>query len=309
MSSKIRLGTRGSKLALTQSRLIAQALRDLGVEVDLIKIETTGDTSSQSLTQIGGQGAFTKQIQHALLERRIDLAVHSLKDLPTLAIDGLQLAAVPEREDVHDALLVKTELQDQVRSLADLPDNARVGTGSMRRKAQLMHLRKDLDVVDIRGNVDTRLGKLEHGDLDAIVLACAGLRRLGMETRISFSFTPEQMAPAVGQGALGLEVRSEDQAAREIVTKLNDQHSFLRVTAERSLLRALQAGCMAPVGTIAKFRGDELELTGVVTSLDGSERFVMTSTADADNAAQLGVDVAKQLVDAGAGHLINPVIP
>ena len=305
MSSKIRLGTRGSQLALTQSNLIAKALRDSGVDVEVIQIKTSGDQSTQSLAQIGGQGVFTKKIQQALLDQKIDLAVHSLKDLPTVVIEGLKITAVPKREDVRDVIVVKTSLQSTVQSLDDLPANAKVGTGSMRRRAQLLQLRNDLDVLDIRGNVDTRLEKLESGEFDAIVLASAGLRRLGLESRIAFAFSTDQMAPAVGQGALGLEVRSDDERSAEIVSQLNDQHSYSGAMAERSLLRALQAGCMAPVGTTSKISDGQLELTGVISSLDGTQQFVKSSISVIGNAEALGIEVAEMLIKAGAGPLLN----
>ena len=210
MSTKIRLGTRGSQLALAQSNEIANDLRNLGHEVELVILKTTGDVTTGPLSDFGGEGVFTKRLQTALTNLEIDLAVHSLKDLPTEPADGLMLGAVPAREDPRDALIVGIESQSAVNSLADLPNGSRIGTGSVRRKAQLLNLRRDFDVQDIRGNVDTRLGKLDAGEFDAIILACAGLKRLGLEKRIAFAFDPGDLAPAVGQGALGLEVRAED---------------------------------------------------------------------------------------------------
>ena len=307
MSQLIRLGTRGSQLALRQSNMVADQLRNLGNQVELITIKTEGDQSQASLAQIGGQGVFTKRLQTALLDGEIDLAVHSLKDLPTVPADGLKIAAVPEREDVRDALVLNAKTT--ANSFSELPSGARIGTGSTRRKAQLLYLRKDVEVCDIRGNVDTRLGKLDSGEFDAVVLAAAGLNRLGLEHRISFLFSREAMLPAVGQGALGLETRSDDDATISALSKLNASRSHAEVLAERSMLRELGAGCMAPVGVATHWSDGKsdgnLSLSGVILSVDGSERIMASETGAPDLAVSIGAKVASSLFADGGERLLK----
>jgi len=261
----IRIGTRHSALALWQANFVADGLRAAGHEVELVKITTTGDTTVTPLGQGGGVGLFTKEIQNALLDGRCDVAVHSLKDLPTQPIQGLSLAAVPVREDARDCLV-----SQQFRSVEELPSGCVVGTGSPRRRAQLMHLRSDLDIRDIRGNVDTRLNKLKQGDYQAIVLACAGLSRLGLAQSISSPLQLDTMLPAVGQGALGLETRAEDSESRQAVRVMNDPASEACVRAEREVLRLLKAGCLAPVGAHATIEQGVLILRTRVFSADSS---------------------------------------
>ncbi len=296
---RIRLGTRSSALARWQADWVANRLSALDVEVELIPITTTGDVKSEPIGQIGGQGLFTKQIQQALLVHTIDLAVHSLKDLPTEPIDGLTLAAVPERESVRDALICRV-----ARSLESLPTGARIGTGSMRRRAQLLHARPDLVMSDIRGNVDTRLRKLVDGQFDAIVLAEAGLNRLGLHGRITQILTQNVLLPAVGQGALGLETRDDDTTTIEVVAQLDDPESHHAVLAERSLLATLRGGCLAPVGAWARVENDTLNLDGVVLSADGQSRISATATDAPEQAIQIGQNVAQRLLDDGAAKLI-----
>lgn len=307
MSQLIRLGTRGSQLALRQSNMVADQLRNLGNQVELITIKTEGDQSQASLAQIGGQGVFTKRLQTALLDGEIDLAVHSLKDLPTVPADGLKIAAVPEREDVRDALVLNAKTT--ANSFSELPSGARIGTGSTRRKAQLLYLRKDVEVCDIRGNVDTRLGKLDSGEFDAVVLAAAGLNRLGLEHRISFLFSREAMLPAVGQGALGLETRSDDDATISALSKLNASRSHAEVLAERAMLRELGAGCMAPVGVATHWSDGKsdgnLSLSGVILSVDGSERIMASETGAPDLAVSIGAKVASSLFADGGERLLK----
>ena len=303
MSQLIRLGTRGSQLALRQSNMVADQLRNLGNQVELITIKTEGDQSQASLAQIGGQGVFTKRLQTALLDGEIDLAVHSLKDLPTVPADGLKIAAVPEREDVRDALVLNAKTT--ANSFSELPSGARIGTGSTRRKAQLLYLRKDVEVCDIRGNVDTRLGKLDSGEFDAVVLAAAGLNRLGLEHRISFLFSREAMLPAVGQGALGLETRSDDDATISALSKLNASRSHAEVLAERAMLRELGAGCMAPVGVATHWSDGNLSLSGVILSVDGSERIMASETGAPDLAVSIGAKVASSLFADGGERLLK----
>jgi hydroxymethylbilane synthase len=239
----IRIGTRGSKLALWQAEYVANFLRQAGYPVKLVILSSQGDYDERNLVEIAGEGIFTQTLQRALLSEQIDVAVHSLKDLPTKEVEGITLAAVPPRDSVHDALVSRHGCP-----LIGLPPGARVGTSSPRREAQLRLLRKDIDVVPIRGNVDTRLAKLDAGEFDAIVLAEAGLNRLGLAARISERFHPRLMLPAPGQGALGIEIRSSDSARRIPFRGIHDHDSHVCVTAERSLLRTLQVGCSAPVG-------------------------------------------------------------
>ena len=298
----IRLGTRGSKLAMWQSTWVKQALESMGRSVELVQIKTEGDVTAESLSQIGGQGLFTKRLQVALQNNEVDLAVHSLKDLPTLDAEGLGIAAIPDREVTRDALI-----SNQFKSLSELPTGAIVGTGSVRRAAQILHVRRDLKIVDIRGNVDTRLKKLDDGHYDAIVLAAAGLTRLGWEQRITYCFSENELLPAVGQGALGLETRIDDERTNEVVSKLNHSESFSRAMAERHMLRALFAGCLAPVGARTSIVDGRLTLTGVVLSVDGQTRIEAHATDAVDQFAHLGQVVAKALVEKGADNLLkNP---
>lgn len=304
MPPSIRLGTRSSALARWQAQWVADALAQRGVTVELVPISTTGDVTSGSLAEIGGQGLFTKEIQRALLAGEVDLAVHSLKDLPTAPVDGLKLAAVPEREAVGDCLI-----SNLAKSLADLPRNAKIGTGSLRRKAQLLHIRPDLVIDDIRGNLDTRLRKLDEGQYDAIILAEAGLRRLGWGDRITAVLAKSEMLPAVGQGALGLETRADDATTQDIISPLNHADSLLSVIAERSLLFALRAGCLAPVGAWGRFDDTRrLTLDAVVLSGQGETRLFETDASAPqptfDQAAELGRKVAQRLLDRGATQLI-----
>lgn len=300
-ANTIRLGTRASALARWQADWVATRLEELGVTVGLVPITTTGDREQRGpIGSLGGQGVFTKEIQRALIEDRIDLAVHSLKDLPTEPVEGLSLAVVPERETVRDALICREKT-----SLAELPKGARVGSGSMRRQSQLLHHRPDLTLVDIRGNVDTRLAKLDEGQYDAIVLAEAGLKRLGLADRITELVDPDIMLPAVGQGALGLETRSDDQATRAALRPLDHAPTHASVTAERSMLAALRGGCLAPIAAWGRLEDDALVLTGRVLSVDGAERIEVTETAPDQDAAALGQLVAQRLMDQGATELIS----
>lgn len=296
---RLRLGTRSSPLARWQADHIAARLTAAGISIEMVHITTQGDVTTGPLGQIGGQGLFTKEIQRALLDDRIDLAVHSLKDLPTEAVPGLTLAAVPEREATGDALVSNT-----VSALAALPPGARVGTGSTRRKAQLRHLRPDLDVQDIRGNVDTRLRKLDEGEYTAIILAEAGLRRLELAQRITQIIPREVMLPAVGQGALGIEARANDATTLALLDPLNDADTRCSVLAERAMLRALRGGCLAPVGAWGRVERGVLHLAGVVLSGDGRRRVYATEAAPLAAAEVLGQHVAEALLAQGAAELI-----
>jgi hydroxymethylbilane synthase len=297
--STLRLGTRNSPLARWQAEWVAARLHELGVKVELVPITTQGDVKTQPLGQIGGQGLFTKEIQRALLEEQIDLAVHSLKDLPTTPVAGLSLAAVPVRESTADVLV--SNIADRIESL---PTAARIGTGSLRRKAQLLHLRPDLQLSDIRGNVDTRLRKLDEGQYGAIVLAEAGLKRLGLGNRIAHVIPRAVMLPAVGQGALGIEARSDDATTRANLAQLDHAATHQAVLAERSLLFALRGGCLAPVGAWGRIEEGQLHLDAVVLSGDGSQKIVAIGAANPSDAEALGQRVADDLIKQGAAELI-----
>ncbi len=297
--NRFRLGTRSSALARWQAEYVAARLQKQGVDVELTPLETQGDLRHGAIRDLGGEGVFTKEIQRALLDGRIDLAVHSLKDLPTCETAGLVLAAVPERGPVHDVLV-----SDKNASLAELPPGALVGTGSLRRRAQLLHARGDLQMKDVRGNVETRLRKLREGDYDALVLAEAGLRRLGLDARITQVLPREIMLPAVGQGALALETRSDDRIAIEAAALLDHAPTHAAVTAERAMLAALHGGCLAPIAALACVDRETLSLTGRVVGCDGVEWLEAGRSASPAEAAQLGQRVAQDLLDQGAELLI-----
>jgi hydroxymethylbilane synthase len=305
----LRLGTRGSKLARWQAEWVAGELQRLGHAVELVEIATRGDLEQVvAVEEIGTRGVFTKEIQRALLAGDVDIAVHSLKDLPTEPVEGLVLAAVPKRECSADVLVMAAGSGERGTGSEDLLMalhlGARVGTGSLRRQAQLRHVRPDLRLADVRGNVDTRLRKLDEGRFDALVLAEAGLRRLGLADRISQVLPYDVMLPAVGQGALGIECRSEDLATREILSPLNDPATRAAVAAERALLEHLRGGCMAPVGALGSMTNNELRLSAVVLSADGVQRLAAGEVASASEAESLGVRVADTLLQQGAAELI-----
>jgi hydroxymethylbilane synthase len=286
-------------LARWQAQWVAAELRQRGIEVEMIPITTKGDRRHEAIETIGGEGIFTKEIQLALLDGRIDLAVHSLKDLPTVEAPGLALAAVPQRAAAGDALVSAGGA-----TLDQLPEGATIGTGSLRRRAQLLHFRRDLQMADIRGNVDTRLQKLRQGGCDALVLAEAGLRRLELATQITQTLPFGIMLPAVGQGALGLETRADDAATRAAVAPLDDPPTHAAVLAERAMLSMLEGGCMAPVAGLGRVEGSQLTLTGRVISLDGTQVLEATQSAPAADAQALGCRVAEALLSDGAGGLI-----
>ncbi len=304
MTAPLRLGTRASALATAQSGQVAAALSAAaGVAVELVPVTTHGDTSTASLAQIGGTGVFVSALRDALLDGRVDLAVHSLKDLPTAPAERLALAAVPPREDPRDALVARDGL-----TLLGLPPGARVGTGSPRRAAQLRALGRDLDVVDVRGNVDTRLGRVAPGDLDAVVLAAAGLARLGRTAVVTELIDPDQMLPAPGQGALAVEVRADRADLLAALAPLDDPGTRAAVTAERAVLAGLEAGCSAPVGALAlvaepRFGEPELFLRAVVASPDGGTLLRLSTTGSLAEAEDLGRRLAASLLAEGAESL------
>lgn len=297
---KIRIGTRASKLARWQAEWVSAELAKLDVETEIIFLKTLGDVKSGPIGNVGTQGVFTKEIQRALLDEQVDLAVHSLKDLPTEDIEGLALAAVPPREQCGDALV-----SNSATSLDELPKNAVIATGSARRKALLLAHRADYDVQDLRGNVDTRLQKLDEGDLHAIILAEAGLRRLGLEERIAQVIPKSIMLPAVGQGALGLETREGDTKTIDAIAPLDDMDTRHCVLAERAFLRTLRGGCIAPIGAWARMEGGQLTLEGVVLNGDGSKQVGGNATGSPEQCEELGIRTANELIAQGADKLLD----
>lgn len=299
----IRLGTRGSPLARWQADYVADRLRPVTAPraVELAIIETHGDRDqATALSAMGGFGVFTRAIQTALREHRADVAVHSLKDLPTIPEPGLELAAVPPRGPTGDALV-----SHKHRRFDDLPDGATVGTSSLRRRAMLLNRRPDLNLIDLRGNVETRLRKLVERDLDAIILAEAGLARLGLADRITEVLDPVWMLPAVGQGAIGLECRADDTDTLHLVGELRDVPTFQRVQAERAMLYALGGGCLVPIGATSKAADGVLTVRGMVLSLDGRRKVVATHTGPADTPLAVGQELAAMLLSEGAAELLG----
>lgn len=296
----IRLGTRKSPLARWQAEWVAQQLQQLGHQVEMVWITTQGDVTTQPLGSVGGQGLFTKEIQRALLENQIDLAVHSLKDLPTQPIEGLRLGAVPPREVVGDCLIAPPGV-----TLESLPPHAKIGTGSLRRAAQLRAWRSDLEILDIRGNVETRIKKHDDGQYDAIVLAEAGLHRLGYLDRVTEKLPLERVLPAVGQGALGLEIRETDESTYTALQELDHADSHAAVIAERSLLNHLRGGCLAPVAAWCRLENGQLRLQARVLALDGSKIVSIDKTDSPENGAKLGIEGAEDLIRQGAQNLIE----
>lgn len=304
--SAIRIATRASRLALWQANYTADELRrhNPGRAVELVQISTVGDRDrATSLSEFGAIGVFTREIQNALLDGRADVAVHSLKDLPTEPHAELALAAIPPRASMFDALVLPTGV-DASTGLDALADGARIGTGSLRRVAQLLHHRSDLQTQEVRGNVETRIRKLDEGEFDALVLAEAGLKRLGLESRISVSLRPPLMFPAVGQGALGIECRADDSETQAALAPMDDEATHAAVTAERQLLACLWAGCHAPVGVATSLDAGRLSLKAVVLSADGKQRLTAKGERDSAEASALGEQVAKSLLDQGAAALI-----
>jgi hydroxymethylbilane synthase len=305
LATTLRLGTRRSALALAQSTLVADALRANGHDVALVEVVTEGDRSASALTAMGGTGVFVTDLRQRLLAGEIDFAVHSLKDLPTAPADGLVLAAVPLRADPRDALVARDGL-----TLAELPRGARVGTGSPRRTAQLRALGYDLEVMPIRGNVDTRLRKVADGEVDAVVVAAAGLIRLGRLDEATEVLDPGQVLPAPAQGALAVECRGDDTALLDVLHGLEDATTRAAVEAERTLLAALEAGCTAPVGALADAAVDddgsvELYLRAVVSAVDGSSSIRLSATGSAIDPGGLGRRLADSMLEAGAASLIG----
>jgi hydroxymethylbilane synthase len=287
----IRLGTRGSTLALAQARFVADALDD----AEIVPIETSKGGGERG----GDKARFVRGIEEALLAGEVDLGVHSAKDLPSELPDGLGLVGVSAREDAADAYV------GEAGSLADVPDGARIGTSSLRRRAQLLALRSDLEIVDLRGNVDTRLGRLADGDYDGIVLAAAGLRRLDRDGEIAFRLSAEEMTPAAGQGALALEARSGDSAAAAAAASLTDRAALIELTAERAAIAELDASCNTPVGIRARIGGDALRVDGFAGLPDGSEWVRDRVSEDAAQPGSVGQALAERMLAAGAGEILE----
>ncbi|HEV2796079.1 MAG TPA: hydroxymethylbilane synthase [Nocardioides sp.] len=305
MSSPLRLGTRASALATTQSGLVADLIREqLGREVELVEVSTEGDRSAAPLATLGGTGVFVSALRDALLAGEVDVAVHSLKDLPTTPADGIALAAVPQREDPRDAVVARDGLP-----LGELPVGSRLGTGSPRRAAQLEALGLGLEIEGIRGNVDTRVRKVREGAYDAVVLARAGLARLGRLDEVTEVLDPLQMLPAPGQGALAVECRSGDTDLVAALSRLDDAPTRAAVTAERAVLNTLEAGCTAPLGALAEVvegeDGEELWLRAVALSEDGGLSVRMSATGPVAEAEQLGRRLASDMLDDGAADLMQ----
>ncbi len=297
----LRIGTRGSALALWQARSISEALRQAtGIESELVIVKTSGDKFQQtSFAQIGAKGVFIKELEDALLELRIDLAVHSMKDVPTDMPGGLTIAAICKRQDVRDALLSSTGT-----TLEDLPRGARVGTSSLRRQSQLLHVRNDLKMLELRGNVDTRIEKLKRGDYDAIVLAKAGLDRLGLSGNITQVLPTEICLPAAGQGAIGIEAREQDSETLRVLAALNDVETRGGVTAERAALAGLEGGCQVSIGAWGRMESGKLALDVAVLSPDGARRISGRNVGTPENAQAIGVAVASELRKKGAAALL-----
>jgi hydroxymethylbilane synthase len=303
MNPPLRIGTRGSPLALWQARHVADLLRPLAAPraVELLEIETAGDRIRDvALSQIGGDGVFTKEIQRALLAGGVEVAVHSLKDLPTTYVPGLTLGAVPARGPSGDVFV-----SHKHKHFDELPQGALVGTSSLRRRSQALHRRPDLKLVNLRGNVETRLRKLDEQSLDAIILAEAGLQRLGLGSAITHILDPQWMLPAVGQGALGLECRTNDAVALGLLDPLNDVATRQSVLAERALLRGLGGGCLVPIGASARVDGDCLMMRAAVLPPDGTQRIAGETSGAATEAEAIGQQLAEMLLAQGACSLLT----
>jgi len=302
---KFKIGTRGSKLALAQSKWVKERIEatypELDVEIRVFK--TTGDKILDSpLSKIGGKGLFVKEIEEALLRNEIHLAVHSMKDVPVEIPGPLMFSSFPEREDPRDALISAGGY-----SLDQLPAGSGVGTSSLRRAAQLLNFRSDLEIVPLRGNVDTRLAKLASGDVQAIVLAAAGLKRLGLSQRITQYVSTDNILPAIGQGALGLEVRRDDEWTINILDFLNHDETEVTVTAERAVLRELEGGCQVPLAAFARLEGESLYLQAMVAEIDGARVIRDKITGKRHQAEEIGVELARRLLESGADRILDAV--
>jgi len=303
--STLIVGTRGSQLALWQAEWVQSQIRAIAPDISVIlkRIQTSGDKIQDvPLAKIGGKGLFVKEIEEALLRREIDLAVHSMKDVPSMLPEGLEIICVPEREDPRDALIARDGY-----SLENLPVGARVGTSSLRRQAQLIHVRPDLEIAVLRGNVDTRLRKVREKHFDAIILAASGLKRLGWDQEVTEYLSVDVSLPAIGQGSLGLEGRKEDTFVRDLVVRFEHRPTRIAVTAERALLTRLEGGCQVPIAGYAMLQGDTLTLDGLVASLDGKRYIRQVISGPAGEAGFLGTRLAEQLLESGAQPILQEI--
>ncbi len=303
--SSLAIGTRGSRLAVWQAEWVRARLKELapGLTVTLQRIKTSGDKILDvPLAAIGGKGLFVKEIEEALLREEIDLAVHSMKDVPTILPDGLSILCVQAREDPRDVLVSRDSC-----SLDQLPKGSRIGTSSLRRQAQLLHYRPDLHIELLRGNLDTRLRKLHNGEYDAIVLAAAGLMRMGWSNKVTEYLPPEVSLPAIGQGALGLEGRCNDRFVQTLVEKLEHRPTRTAVMAERALLKRLEGGCQVPIAAHATVKGDTLIMDGLIASVDGQRLIRDTIQGPASEAQDLGTQLAEKLLAQGGDRILNEI--
>jgi hydroxymethylbilane synthase len=308
MPSNVRIGTRDSELALWQTRHVKALLegRFPDIVIDVQTIKTTGDKILDApLAKIGDKGLFTKELELALLDERIDLAVHSFKDVPTAIPEGLAIAAVLEREDARDVFIGHPKRQNQL--FMTLPRHAVIATGSLRRKSQVLNARQDIQIVDIRGNLNTRMKKLDESNWDGMILAKAGVTRLGWAQRITEILPFEIMLPAVGQGALAIEMRNGDKRIEELLRTLHHLPTALTVTAERSLLRHLEGGCQIPIGAYGQMQGNELRLDAVIGSLDGKRMVKGSRSGSTVDTEQIGIDLAKELLKRGGKEILDEI--
>ncbi len=304
-SQELRIGTRGSQLALYQANWVKENLVQTypHLKVTLIKIKTTGDKIQDApLARIGGKGLFVKEIEEALLQKRIDLAVHSIKDVPTELPKGLHLSAITKREDPRDVFISKDGTL-----LKNLPQGAKIGTSSLRRQAQLLHFRDDFEMVPLRGNLDTRLKKLKTMNLDGIILAYAGVKRLGLEERITEIISPKISLPAIGQGALGIETRMDDEEVEERIRFLNDPPSAIAISAERAFLKKLGGGCQVPIAAFGQAVGPTLQIDGLVATTDGKRFIHHHLEGRIEEAESLGIELANVLLNKGADEILKEI--
>lgn len=305
MKKQLRIGTRGSQLALWQANWIKEILvrKNPDLDVEIVKIKTTGDKILDvPLAKVGGKGLFVKEIETALLDNSVDLAVHSMKDVPTLLPDGLKIVAISEREDPRDVIISK-----EGRTLAQLREGARIGTSSLRRQAQLAGYRPDLVMEPLRGNINTRLKKLRDGQYDAIVLAYAGVKRLGWEGEVTQVLDTDIMLPAIGQGALGIEARGDDPGTLERILFLNHSETSLCVRAERAFLNRLEGGCQVPIAAYATTDNGTVTLTGLVAGVDGEKLIRMEVRSDEASAEEAGLELAEQILDSGGREILEEI--
>ena len=305
MNKKIRIGTRGSQLALWQANWVKGKLSEWnpGMEIEIHKIKTTGDKILDvPLAKVGGKGLFVKEIEEALFDKKIDIAVHSMKDVPTDLPEGLCISAITEREDPRDALISKDGSK-----LKELKKGAKIGTSSLRRQVQLLNFREDFKIYQLRGNLNTRMKKLSAGDFDAIMLAAAGVKRMGWKDKITEYLPYDIFLPAIGQGALGIEIRDSDREAGKIVERFNHRETSLCVRAERAFLKRLEGGCQVPIAAFGMINGNTIKLEGLVGSIDGKILYRDTETDGENRVEELGVRLAEKLLNMGADKILKEV--